>query len=125
MRCSNCGVDTPGPARFCSNCGRALQVPPGPPAPPQDDILTTLIPARNTCALVGDYLGIFALIPCLRFPLGLDAVPLGIAGLVKAARDPSSKGKVHAWVAIICGGIGVLLWGGIWIVAVVAGAFAS
>ena len=57
--------------------------------------------------------------------LGLAAVPLGIAGLVKAHRDPSSKGKVHAWVAIICGGIGALLWGGIWVVAIVAGAFAS
>jgi hypothetical protein len=42
--------------------------------------------------------------------LGIAAFILGLMGLKEARRHPEAKGKVHAWVGIICGGIFGLLW---------------
>ncbi|KPK83568.1 MAG: hypothetical protein AMJ81_07950 [Phycisphaerae bacterium SM23_33] len=67
-----------------------------------------MIPYKNVPALVGYYLGIFSLIPCLGVLLGIAAVVLGILGLRKAGRQPEVKGKVHAWVGIVIGGLSVL-----------------
>jgi hypothetical protein len=75
------------------------------PAPKSGDGITALIPYKNTPALVGYYLAVFSLIPCVGAPLGLVAFGLGIAGLRKARQHPEAKGKVHAWVGIILGGL--------------------
>ena len=61
-------------------------------------------------ALVAYYLGVFSVIPCVGLPLGIAAVALGIMGLRRAAKHPESKGKVHAWVGIIVGGIFGLIY---------------
>lgn len=74
-----------------------------------------LIPYKNTCALISYYLGVFSLIPCVGALLGIAAVILGIIGLRKAARFPEAKGKVHAIVGIVCGGI----FGLVWLVAII------
>lgn len=71
-------------------------------APPP--ILGGLIP-RNSKALVAYYCGIFALIPLLGAVLGPVAVVFGILGIRDANREPYRKGKVHAWVGIVCGGL--------------------
>jgi len=69
-----------------------------------------LIPYHNQPALIGYYLSVFSLIPCLGLPLGIAAVVLGVLGLRKQRRDPGVKGKGHAWTAIVLGGSTTLVW---------------
>jgi len=69
------------------------------------DILTRMVPYKNTHALVGYYLAVFSFIPFLGLALGLAAFVLGIIGLKRAAAEPEIKGRTHAWVAIIVGGL--------------------
>lgn len=83
-------------------------LPPPPPPPPTQtpgDATGGLIPYKNVPALAAYYLAIFSLIPLIGMVLGLAALVLGIVGLKKAARQPEVKGKVHAWVGIIVGGL--------------------
>ena len=65
--------------------------------------MSVLIPYKNVPALVGYYLAVFALIPCLGAALGLAAVVLGIIGIVRAHAHPEARGKVHAWFAVVFG----------------------
>jgi len=71
--------------------------------PPPANTISTLIPYRNAPALIAYYLGVFSLIPCVGFFLGLAAVVLGIFGLKQASKHPEAKGKAHAWTGIILG----------------------
>jgi len=70
-----------------------------------DDALSAIIPYRNVPALIAYYLGVFSIIPCLGIVLGIAAFVLGLVGLKKARENPSAKGKVHAWIGIIAGGL--------------------
>ena len=79
----------------------------------QGDATGGVIPYKNAPALVAYYLGLFSIFPVLGLLLGLAAVPLGIAGLRKKKAEPWVKGSVHAWVGIGCGGLGILVWGGL------------
>ena len=90
-----------------------------PPAPRSDDVIRTLIPYRNTPALVSYYLGVFSLIPCVGAILGIAAVVLGIMGLKVANKNPDAKGKAHAIVGIICGGLFGLIWIGLTVVVLI------
>lgn len=85
-------------------------VPSSPPANTGDGT-GGLIPYKNMPALVAYYLGVFSLIPCLGFFLGVTAVVLGIIGLKKRAANPVIKGSAHAWIGIIVGGLFALVWG--------------
>lgn len=67
--------------------------------------MSTLIPYRNMPALVGYYLAVFALIPCLGLVLGAAAFFLGLQGLKRAHEAPQVRGRTHAWVAVILGGV--------------------
>jgi len=78
--------------------------------PPRDDPISTLIPYRNTPALISYYLGVFSIIPCLGLPLGIAALILGIRGLKLASQNPNAKGKAHAIVGIICGSVFGLIY---------------
>jgi hypothetical protein len=60
-------------------------------------------------ALFAYYCGVFSLIPCIGGILGLAAVILGFVGLRVAGDQPSAKGKVHAWIGIILGGVILVL----------------
>ena len=73
------------------------------PAP--NDAVSTLIPYKNSQALISYYLGVFSLLPCIGLFLGIAAVILGIRGLQYANRNPRAKGKAHAIVGIICGSV--------------------
>lgn len=73
----------------------------------QGDATGGLIPYKNVPALVGYYVGIFSLFPCVPI-LSITAVVLGIMGLSKVAREPAVRGTVHAWIAIVLGGISLL-----------------
>jgi hypothetical protein len=81
-----------------------------------------LIPTKNPSALVAYYLGVFSLIPCLGLLLAIPALILGIKGLTFAKEHPETKGKAHAWVGIIMGGLFTLIWGGLLIAMLVAAA---
>jgi len=83
-----------------------------PPNPSGDDAISTLIPYRNVPALFAYYCGVFALIPCIGVLLGLAALILGIVGLKTAARQPSAKGRIHAWVGIVLGSLVLLAHAG-------------
>ena len=67
--------------------------------------MSGVIPYRNPQALIGYYLGVFSLVPFFGLVLGPAAVILGAIGFRKGQRQPTSRGKVHAWVAIILGAI--------------------
>ena len=72
---------------------------------PTGDATGGLIPYKNAPALTAYYFGVFSLIPFLGAILGVAAFVLGIMGLSKAKKHPEVKGKVHAWVGIIMGGL--------------------
>ena len=89
-------------------------------SPPPDNTIATIIPYRNAPALIAYYLGIFSLIPCVGFVLGIAAFILGIIGLRRARQYPEAKGKVHAWIGIILGGIVALLHVAVGVICIVA-----
>lgn len=69
-----------------------------------DDAIATIVPYRNSFALIGYYVSIGALIPVLGALLGPAAVFLGFKGLKARQVNPAIHGTAHAWVAIILGG---------------------
>ena len=83
------------------------QLPPG-YAAEQGDATGGVIPYKNPQALVGYYLGIFGMFPCIGLPLSIAAFVLGIRGLSAAKKNPIVKGRVHAWIGIVLGGIATL-----------------
>ena len=74
-----------------------------------NEAMSTIIPWRNKCALIGYYLGIFGLIPLLGVPLALAAIVLGILGIRHWKGNHRSHGLAHSIVAIICGLLGILI----------------
>lgn len=122
MYCPHCGNPLPEHARACTVCGKSLDANAPAASSAGNEVVSTLIPYKNSPALVGYYLGVFSLVPFLGLPLGIAAIILGFFGLKKHRLNPSAKGKAHAWVAIICGSISVLLWGGLLLFGVIAAA---
>ena len=114
MFCPNCGTELTSDAAFCSKCGKSLkESSPGPTMPSKpvggaDSGFQTLIPYKNAYALIAYYCGVFAILPC--FPIGLVGLVLGIMGLKHAKKYPESKGKIHAWIGIIFGGLFGILY---------------
>jgi hypothetical protein len=80
-----------------------------------------LIPTGNPMALVGYYLGVGSLIPCLGAVLSLPAIICGIIGAVKANANPQVGGMGHAITAIVLGLFGQLVWGALYMILVAAG----
>jgi len=106
MYCRKCGTQNHDNNFKCTRCGEILhpQAPPGAVATSEDP-LGGLIPVKNGPALGAYYLGVFSVIPLLGIPMGITALVLGIKGLRRAREHPEVKGKVHAWVGIIAGGL--------------------
>ena len=77
--------------------------------PQSDDPISVIVPYKNPKALIGYYLGVFSLIPCLGGLLGPAALILGILGLRARARNPRMHGKGHAIFAIIAGSLMTLV----------------
>ena len=73
-----------------------------------DDPISTLIPYKNSKALLSYYLGLFSIFPALGLPMGIVAVVFGRQGLIAAQENPEAKGKVHARIGIGCGLMGAL-----------------
>jgi len=97
--------------------------PPYPPArPASGGAMDALIPTKNPCALTAYYLGVFSLIPCIGLALAIPALILGIKGLSFYNQHPEAKGKAHALVGIIMGGLFTLVWGGLVLMTVLSAA---
>ena len=118
--CARCGAPNEAGLVQCSHCGQSLLAtawppPPGGYAPPQGyppqsgGALDALIPTKNPSALTAYYLGIFSIIPCLAIPMGIAAVVLGLRGLKLFNAHPEVRGRPHAWVGIIAGGLFALV----------------
>jgi hypothetical protein len=75
------------------------------PAAPRSDATGGIIPYKNMPALIGYYVAVFALIPGAAIVLGPIAFILGAQGLRLAARQPEARGRAHAWIAILGGGL--------------------
>jgi len=73
-------------------------------------VVAAVIPYKNSAALIGYYLGIFGLIPCIGLPLALAAVPFGVAGIRRYRQEPRVRGIVHAWVAVVLGALSSIVW---------------
>ena len=69
-----------------------------------------LIPTKNPPALIGYYLGIFALIPCVGLLLGPAAIICGVIGMRRAKRNPAIEGVGHAVTAIVLGSVTTVAW---------------
>jgi hypothetical protein len=117
--CTRCGKPLAPGSRFCSFCGAggAAAGRTAAPAGAEADATGGIIPYKNPHALIAYYCGVFAVIPC--FPIGLVGLVLGILGLKHARLHPQSKGKVHAWVGIVAGGLFGILWTILTVVALI------
>ena len=69
----------------------------------ESDATGGVIPYKNKCALIGYYMGIASLIPCIGPFFGIAAAILGIIGLINKSKNPAIRGSVHAIVAIVLG----------------------
>lgn len=114
--CARCGAPNETGLTQCAHCGQSLLAawppPPGGYAPPQAYPPQTgtssfggLIPDKNPSALTAYYLGIFSIIPCVGLPMGIAALILGLRGLDLVKEHPEVRGRTHALVGIIVGGL--------------------
>jgi hypothetical protein len=78
---------------------------PAGPAPAATNAAEFFIPYKNGYALAAYYMGIFSFIPLLGLFLGIAAFFCGLKGLRLAKEHPEARGKAHAWVGIIAGGL--------------------
>lgn len=125
--CARCGAPNEAGLAQCPHCGQSLAAAAWPPQPagyasqqggyppqpgypqPAASGLEAMIPTRNPSALTAYYLGIFSIIPCLAIPMGIAAVVLGLRGLKLFGEHPEVRGRTHAWVGIIAGGLFALI----------------
>lgn len=89
--------------------------PQGPAQTPS--VVDRLIPGKNPPALIGYYVAVFSLIPCIGLIIGPTAIVLGYLGLRAIKQQPHLPGSGHAWTAIVLGSIttvanlALVLWG--------------
>jgi hypothetical protein len=81
-----------------------------------------VIPTKNAPALIGYYLGIFSLVPCIGLILSIPAIICGILGIAKANAEPEAEGMGHAIAALVLGLISLLLYGGLIILGIIGSA---
>ena len=113
MYCPKCGTENQDNNFRCTGCGGYLHPTAPPVAIASDETFGGLMPSRNGPALGAYYLGVFSVIPLVGIPLGIVAFILGIKGLRKVREHPEVKGKIHAWVGVIAGGLFALLYTGL------------
>ena len=114
MYCAQCGQLNADYNLVCVRCRQQLS------NPRQDQLkqmeyntnsLGGLIPYKNAPALASYYTGLFSILPIPVVGLGLSVAALvcGVMGLKKSRNMPESKGKVHCYVGLTLGTIGLLM----------------
>lgn len=116
MLCARCGTVNDNNSSTCIACGASLVR----AEAQQGDSTGGVIPYKNPPALVAYYLGLFSAFPMVGLLLGTASVILGVLGLKKRRDTPQVKGTVHAWIGIGCGSLGILVWGGLIVLMVLA-----
>ena len=81
-----------------------------------------MIPTKNPSALIAYYVGVFSILPCFGPIPAIVALILGVKGLKFANQHPEAKGKTHAWVGIIMGGLFTLIYGALTVIMLVGAA---
>lgn len=104
MFCTKCGTQNNDNNFKCTNCSYVLHQHETYVAH-DDSTFSGLIPYKNSRALIAYYLGVASMIPFFGIFFGIAAFILGLKGLQFAKKYPESKGKVHAWIGIIAGGL--------------------
>jgi len=106
MYCPKCGTQNDDNNFKCISCNQILHnIQQTPFVQTSNGTLGGLIPYKNAPALTAYYLGIFSFIPFIGIFLGIAAFILGLKGLRLAKEHPEIKGKIHAWVGVIAGGL--------------------
>ena len=105
MYCPKCGTQNDDNNYRCIKCGHVLQPVKQTPPVQTEGILSTIIPYKNASALTAYYLGVFSVLPLIGIVLGIAAFILGLKGLQFAKEHPEAKGKIHAWIGILVGGV--------------------
>jgi len=104
LYCYKCGQRNASTDTTCLQCGVELKHAAQADSV-EDKVLCSVIPYKNPKALAAYYCAVFALIPCVGIILGYVALVLGILGLKYAKAHPEARGKVHAWIGVILGGL--------------------
>lgn len=105
MYCPKCGTANDDNNLKCVKCGEIFHYAQQRDHSQIDRELTWIIPYTNPPALISYYLGLFSIIPMFGIILGIAAVILGLLGLRASRKNPEMRGKVHAWIGIIVGGL--------------------
>lgn len=79
--------------RVASIASGARRLGAAPKASGASDALSQIVPYKNTPALIGYYLAVFSLIPCVGALLAMAAIPLGIRGWRMRNRIPKRTAK--------------------------------
>ncbi|SRR5579871_932796 len=116
MFCPKCGTENSDANFKCTKCKQTLKTV---TASAGSDPISTIIPYKNAKALIAYYLAVFSIIPCIGSPLGIAALVLGIMGLKQAKEHPEAKGKVHAWIGVLVGGLFGVVYTGLIIFGIV------
>jgi len=104
LYCYKCGQRNASTDTTCLQCGVELKHAAQADSI-EDTFISRVIPYKNTQALAAYYCAVFAVIPCVGIILGYVALVLGILGLKYAKAHPEARGKVHAWIGVILGGL--------------------
>ncbi|MFQ3611639.1 MAG: DUF4190 domain-containing protein [Fimbriimonadales bacterium] len=109
MRCPHCNQDNRFISAVCVHCGKPLSQSTVSQEGSSTSGVNKLIPYKNMPALIGYYLGLFSCFPVIGLLLAIAAVVLGYKGLQNVKQHPECEGRVHAWVALVTGTIGLLI----------------
>ena len=115
MFCSNCGARINDRAVVCVKCGCAVAKE---AAASTDDggdsALRMLIPiGRSGWAVAAGYLGLLSLLPFV----GVLALAIGIVAVCDLRQHPEKHGAGRAWFGIFAGGLSLLFYGMMLVVA--------
>ncbi len=78
-----------------------------------------VIPTKNPKSLIAYYLGFVSLLPFIGLVFAFPAIVFGVLALKARTQTPEIEGGGHAWVGIVLAVLGLLIWGGILLLAVV------
>ncbi len=100
-------------AMFSEFAPALVHAPQSPTADSQSDATGGLIPYKNKHALIGYYMafagGLLMFIPVIGVLFSIGTLVMGIKGLKNVKENPAVRGTAHAWIAVIGGGLEIIV----------------